>query len=382
MEIEAALPQDLTVPPAGLMRAPRILEICITGRCNLACRYCAYADQMTARRDLPTERWLAFFDELGALAVQRVTLTGGEIFTRPDLFTLVDGVIANRMRYSLVTNATLVNEQTIAAFEVGKRRLRLDYIQVSIDGSRAEIHDLSRPPASFERALRGLKLLKAAGLPMTVRVTINHYNVDDLENIAHLLLDEVGLPAFGSNETEPLGSASCGGQELQLTPAERARAMRSLQALEARYPGRLYAKAGPLSQGKEFHEIERRLAAGEGAAPGRGHLSACGMDRLAVLHDGTLLPCTLLYGLPLGVAGEIPLQEVWLHHPAINKVRYRRRVALKDLPACQGCAYTAYCSGGCPAISLARGRGMFDRDERACYHAYLAGRQAGGEEPL
>src|SRR5512137_770778 len=104
---------------------------------------------MIALSDLPTERWLTFFRELGELAVQRVTLSGGEAFTRPDLFELIDGLIDNKMRYSLLTNGTLINEETVEAFGAGKRRLRLECIQFSIDGSCAEVHEASRPPKSF-----------------------------------------------------------------------------------------------------------------------------------------------------------------------------------------------------------------------------------------
>lgn len=90
------------------------------------------------------------------------------------------------------TAGSLNTEETLAAFGVGKRRMRLDSIQVSIDGSCAAIHDRSRPPVSFERAMRSLRLLKASGFPVTVRVTINRHNVDDLPAIARLLLEEVG----------------------------------------------------------------------------------------------------------------------------------------------------------------------------------------------
>ena len=99
---------DPTVPPPGLKPRPKNVDISITGRCNLRCQYCFYADEMVALSDLPTERWLAFFEELGELAIQRVTLSGGEAFTRPDLFELIDGVIANKMRYSILSNGTLI----------------------------------------------------------------------------------------------------------------------------------------------------------------------------------------------------------------------------------------------------------------------------------
>jgi len=105
----------------------------------------------------------------------RVTLTGGEALSRRDFFELVDGVIANRMRYSVLSNGTLITGKTIAEFQTGKRRQRLDSIQLSIDGSSSEIHDHSRPN-SFDRAVRGLNLLKEAGFPVTVRITINRFN--------------------------------------------------------------------------------------------------------------------------------------------------------------------------------------------------------------
>jgi MoaA/NifB/PqqE/SkfB family radical SAM enzyme len=160
---------------------------------------------MVRRTNLPTERWLSFFDELGRLGVMTVCLTGGEVFTRPDLFELIDGVIANRMRYSLLSNGTLITEKILEQFEIGKRRQRLDSIQISVDGSSAEVHDRSRP-RSFRRALRGLKLLKEAGYPVTVRVTVNRFNVDDLENVARLLLKEVGLSSFSINEAYACGA--------------------------------------------------------------------------------------------------------------------------------------------------------------------------------
>jgi MoaA/NifB/PqqE/SkfB family radical SAM enzyme len=137
-----------------VMSSPKHVDIAITGKCNLACKYCFYADEMTSRSDLSTDKWLAFMDELGRQGIMTVCLTGGEVFTRRDLFEIIDGLIANRMRYQILTNGTLITEKILKQFEVGKRRQRLDSIQVSIDGSSADIHDLSRPN-SFERAFSG-----------------------------------------------------------------------------------------------------------------------------------------------------------------------------------------------------------------------------------
>ena len=125
--------------------------LAITGRCNLKCQYCFYADEMTALNDLSTEQWLSFFEELEELAIHRVTLTGGEVFTRQDLFQLIDGIISNRMRYGILSNGTLIDEQTLEKFTVGKRRLRLDYRQHRAWSDDAEIHLTAREMFLLER---------------------------------------------------------------------------------------------------------------------------------------------------------------------------------------------------------------------------------------
>jgi len=377
MSIEPLPIPDLTVPPPGLPRFPRELDLCITGRCNLKCRYCFYADEMAARNDLPTERWLALFEEVGKLGVQRLCLTGGEVFTRADLFRLIDGIIAGKMRYSLLTNGTLISRETLDAFAVGKRRLRLDSIQVSVDGSRAEIHDQSRPPKSFDRALAGLRLLKAAGFPVTVRVTVNRTNLDDLPDIARLLLEDVGLPSFSTNEAEQMGSARCYGDSMVLTSAERRRAMETLSVLSKKYGGRIGANAGPLALAQHFAEIEESRARGETSRPGRGRLCACGgvLGKMAILHDGSIVPCNLLPTLTMGVFGLHSLKEAWRSSPAINVVRHRREIPLASLPSCRGCTYADFCTGGCPGSVMARYGKLNVRDPLCCYRIFK------GEEP-
>lgn len=364
--------QEPIHPTVGVPPRPQSVDISLTGRCNLRCRYCFYNDEMVALSDLSTDRWQTFFKELGSLAVQRVTLSGGEVFTRPDLFELIDGLIDNKMRYSLLTNGTLITEKTITSFEKGKRRLRLDSIQVSIDGSCAEIHNKSRPPESFDRAMRGLRLLHEAGFPVTVRVTINHHNVNDLENIAAMLLDNCNLPSFSTNEAEQMGTARCHGQDVVLTDTERQKAYRTLAELNRKYDNRISASAGPLAMGRDFADIKKRISRGETGMPGRGTLSSCGgvFTKMAVLHDGTMVPCNLLPSYTMGIIGNIPLQEAWKNHPSINIVRQRNQIRLKSLPECMDCDYTEFCAGGCPASVEAIFGKLNATDPKLCYRLY------------
>jgi SynChlorMet cassette radical SAM/SPASM protein ScmE len=362
--------------PLKVMSSPKQVDIAITGRCNLACQYCFYADEMVARTNLSTERWLSCFDELGQLGVMTVCLTGGEVFTRPDLFELIDGIIANRMRYSLLSNGTLITEDTLKQFEIGKRRQRLDSIQISVDGSSAEVHDLSRPK-SFGRALRGLKLLKAAGYPVTVRVTVNRHNVDDLENVAHLLLEEVGLPSFSTNEAYACGATDRTEGNVILTPLQRQKAMQVLTRLSEQYDNRIAAQAGPLVMARELKNMDEMLANGQTCMPGRGRLSACGgvFNQFGILHDGSIVPCLSLSSVHIGMIGIDSLQDIWLHHPTMVALRQRREIPLSSLETCQGCAYQGFCTGGCPNGALYTNGDLNTRDPISCYRVLK------GEDP-
>jgi SynChlorMet cassette radical SAM/SPASM protein ScmE len=359
------------------MPSPREVDIAITGKCNLACQYCFYADEMVARSNLPTDRWLSFFEELRQLGVMTVCLTGGEVFTRPDLFELIDGIIANRMRYQLLSNGTMVTAQTLAQFEIGKRRQRMDSIQISVDGSSAEVHDLSRPK-SFGRALEGLKLLKKAGYPVSVRVTINRFNVDDLENVAYLLLEEVGLSSFSTNEAYACGATNRTEDSIILTPAQRQQAMETLTRLSEQYDQRIQAQAGPLVFANEMKIMDEMRACGQNGRPGRGTLSSCGgaFTKIAVLHDGTIVPCHLLSTLRLGTIGVDSLQDIWLNHPTMKAMRQRREIPLSSLATCQGCTYQGFCTGGCPGGAVYAYGEINARNPMDCYRVLK------GEDPF
>jgi SynChlorMet cassette radical SAM/SPASM protein ScmE len=346
MSAEAQSGGSLTV-----IRSPRSLDLEITSRCNLRCAYCYYFDNPdVAYADLPTGEWLKFLDELGRLAVMRVTLQGGEPFARGDLTEIIRGVVGNRMRYSILTNGTLVTDET-AAFIAHSGRC--DFVQVSIDGSRAAIHDKTRGRGSFDRAVAGLKRLQAHSVLVVARVTISRHNVDDLENTARFLLDDLGVPQFGTNSAGYIGSCMRRADELLLDVREREKAMRVLLSLAARYPGRIQASAGPLAEGRVWPEMGKALRAGAPAFDDGGRLTGCGchFTTCAVRADGAIVPCVLLAHMVMGRINRDSLEDIWQHSPVLNELRGRFSVSLGSFDFCRGCPYIPYCTGNCPGMA-------------------------------
>ncbi len=352
---------------------PRSVEIALTGCCNLRCGYCFYADEMSAVDDLPTARWMELFTELGRLGVMKVTLSGGEPFARSDLFDLIDGIIANRMRYTVLTNGTLLTETVAGMMKTGKRLKRLDGIQVSLDGSTPTINDLSRP-GGFSGAVTGMRLLVDAGIPVTARVTINSCNVDDLENLASLLLDDIGLDSFSTGQAAPIGAGCGSGVRMTIDPPLVLRAARTLERLLQRYPGRITSQAGPLVSLRIFRKMEEQARSGSAATgEGMGRLTACGCFRtsIGILHDGSIVPCHLLYSLKLGNIGTDDIGDIWRSHPVLTLLRSRMDVPMSDLAECTGCEWVESCNGGCPALPLQNGGSLFRPDRIGCFRTFL-----------
>jgi Fe-coproporphyrin III synthase len=354
-----------------VMRTPRTLDLEITAQCNLRCRYCYFFHNPSVKyRDLPTNDWLQFFDELGLLGVMSVVLAGGEPFIRKDLASLLEGIIHNRMRFSLLSNGALIDYE-IAAFLA--RSGRCDYVQISVDGSSADSHDVCRGQGSFEGAIRGIRTLKRHGVKVAVRVTIHRHNVHDLRAISSFLLEELGLPGFGTNAAGYLGTCRLNAEDVLLTIEERTEAMRQLLDLTEKYSGRISAAAGPLAEGRLWKKMEEARAQAASAFPNGGRLTACGCptNKIAVRSDGAVIPCPMLPHMELGHINQDSLLEIWQHNPILNQIRQRHKIPLKGFEYCANCSYQPYCTGNCPGLAYSLTGQVDHPSPDACLRRFL-----------
>ncbi len=357
-----------------LMRTPKKVDIDITNRCNLRCRYCYHfesAGDADGDGHLPAEEWLRFFGELNRCAVTEVTLAGGEPFLRGDLREIIRGVVENRMRFAILTNGTLITDE-MAAFLASTKRC--NYVQVSIDGSVPESHDAMRGRGSFARALQGLQALRRNGVRAAVRVTIHRKNVHDLEGIARFLLEDIGLGSFGTNSAGAMGLCRKNAEMVQLTVEDRILAMETLLRLSKQYNGRIQAMAGPLAEARTWLDMEDARLEGRPPMPDRGALTGCGCYRssLSVRADGVITPCTMLSQIELGRINRDDLATLWREHGLLNALRERGHIPLSRFPFCEGCDYVPYCTGNCPGLSYTLAGEVNHPSPDACLRKFLA----------
>jgi len=355
------------------MKMPREIDVEITSRCNLRCKYCYYFENPNVEYlDLPTEDWITFFDELGSIGIMEVVLTGGEPFSRPDLKTIIDTIVLNRMRFSILSNGGLITDEII---EYISKTGRCNSIQISLDGSCGEIHDLSRGNGSFEGAMRGLRILLANSIKVDVRFTITHFNVDDIENFTSFILDDIGLPSFSTNAASYFGICRNSGQEIMLNRNDRSKAMKTLLFLNRKYEGRILAAAGPLADALSFARMQK--AYDDGCPPffEGGSLTACGCfnSKLSVRSDGTITPCSMLPHLELGHINSDKIIDIWQNSKKLSFIRERKKIPLNNFPLCQECKFINYCTGGCPGSAYNYTKEVNHPCPDACYKTFLDG---------
>jgi len=362
-----------------VMRSPRSVDIEITSRCNLRCRYCYYYDNPAVDyNDLSTAEWLHFFDELGKCAVMDVTLQGGEPFIRKDLPQLIEGIVRNRMRFAILSNGTLIDD-TIAAFLADTDRC--NSVQVSVDGSGPKTHDACRGEGSFTAAIQGIHTLQRHNIPVAVRVTIHRHNVHDLEAIAHLLLEDLDLAGFSTNAASYFGSCRLNADEVILTTQDRQEAMETLLRLSEQYDGRIDAQAGPLAEGQMWSQMEEARMKDAPPFPNGGYLTGCGChnSKINVRADGVITPCSMLPHMELGRINLDSLIKVWKNHPDLDRLRRRHTIPLADFEFCHGCPYIPYCTGNCPGLAYTMLGQVDHPSPDACLRRYLA---EGGRLPI
>ncbi len=177
-----------------------------TMRCNLHCEFCYVGDFLNIegewRQEMTLEALRTAFPENPGF---QVSLTGGEIFMRKDIMSVLD--LFRDKGYAcgyLTTNGTIITEERAEALADLAASGFLKHISVSIDGP-GEIHDIARGlQGTFARTCEGLRRLQAAArrkhapLRVSINTTVAHESLDALDQMVDVA-EELGVDAIGLN---------------------------------------------------------------------------------------------------------------------------------------------------------------------------------------
>ena len=158
-----------------------------TRTCNLKCRHCYMSsDAKKYQNELTTAEAKQFIDDFADFNVPVLLFSGGEPLIRPDFFELADYAAKKGVRPTLSTNGTLITPEVARKI----KDIGVGYVGISLDGLR-EVNDKFRGKAgAFEAAMNGIKNCVAVDQRVGLRFTINHHNIQELENIFDFIEEE------------------------------------------------------------------------------------------------------------------------------------------------------------------------------------------------
>lgn len=143
----------------------------LTHQCNLVCTYCrtGSSPQVDTSGELSTQGWLDIFDRLKQEGVLSVFATGGEIFTRTDIWTLLEE-LERRFVVHILSNGY----RLAAPLTEQQRRIieGLTSVQISLDSATPELHDRFRGKGSWQKARSALSVVSELGVETVISTVV------------------------------------------------------------------------------------------------------------------------------------------------------------------------------------------------------------------
>jgi len=186
-----------------LRRLP-LVTLYLSERCNSRCVSCDYWRH--GRADLNLEAVSHLLGSFERLGTEIVLISGGEPLLNPEWAQIAELLREHGLKLWLLTSG-------LSLAKHAQRAARLfDAITVSLDGTDSETYAAIRGVDAFDVVCRGIHAAVAAGVPVTLRVTLQRGNFRQLPafvalarqlgvaHISFLAIDVANAHAFGRHD--------------------------------------------------------------------------------------------------------------------------------------------------------------------------------------
>ena len=341
-------------------RVPLQVSIEVTRRCPLECLHCynnlPMGDMDARRRELSKEEHFRVLDELVEMGCFWLLYTGGEIFARKDFLEIYTYAKKKGFLITLFTNGTIITEQ-IADYLAEWPPFA---IEITLYGRTRETYEaLTAIPGSYDRCLRGIKLLKERGLPLklkTVATSVNKHEVGAMRRFAE---EELGVEFKMDGQINPRIDCSQSPLAVRLSPEE-------VVALDMNAPKGM-SEYRRLAQ----HDLEKPANL---AQIDTVYYCGGGMNGFAINAWGEVGICVISQQETFSVRGT-GVRRVW--EESLLELRTRKRTRLTK---CIECRIQSLCAM-CPANGEMENGDRESPVEFLCHVAHLRAATVGVEIP-
>ena len=289
----------------------------LTQTCNIKCVHCYNFDRASAAThcdDVPEEASLSLDEirrvlrEISDAGCLFLSLTGGEVFSYPHLFEVMDEAKALHLAVQLLTNGTRLQPGVVGRLA---RYRNLSGVSVSLYGATAEVHDrVTQVAGSFGRTWAGIRRLRAQGIAVRVKFIVMRQNVHEVADMI-AGAEAFGLPFLIDATVTQRHDGTAGSLAARIAPADMAA---------------LYA--GPLRAFVPKGDFEESQWA-----------CNCARGNCAITSKGVVQPC-ISVPWNAGNIRELSFAAIWKTSPVFARIR---GLKLQDFPTCSPCENKGYC---------------------------------------
>jgi radical SAM protein with 4Fe4S-binding SPASM domain len=329
-------------PPRFFLPPDKIMSVIIypTNRCNLRCVMCYNTKNILDpkkkrefQKELTAEEFNNFLDQVKPFLAEdksNLQIMGGEPLMVPEkTLEIIEHASSIVDHTSLATNGTLITRE----FAEELAALKHVNVQVSLDSPYKKNHEFLRGKGTFDRTIKGIKILVEEGVTTVTNMVVHTGNIEDLEQYYKLAI-ELGVTNARFIPLQLAGAGiTCG-----LAPPP--------------FPYLLENAFTILKENPQY----RKLIGTDFLCSTARICSICGVQkwcgtgsRLLLLNaDGTVYPCPN-HHLPEFKAGNIrekSFEEIWEHSPVLQKIRKTYPVESIN-EECSSCYVRHWCAGWC-----------------------------------
>jgi radical SAM protein with 4Fe4S-binding SPASM domain len=316
----------------------------VTNSCNLSCIHC-YANAGRRSAELGIREIFKLVDKLYDLGVLEIVLTGGEPLMRKDIFSIMEYITRKNMDFSIFTNSLLLDKDKIRRLKELNPRM----VAVSLESSKSAVHDRIRGNGSFAKAIKNIRALVKAKLPVRINITLFRDLNDSSEQIESSLnyLRDMGVKQIAIGGLVSYGR----GRLISSLIPELSAAERLAEAYKT-FKTRIGRKSAPaIMFNDSFPKREREFD--------KHSICGIGTYSCAIRPNGDLGLCPVLQAKTRANALRGDLKDMWLH---LKDFRDFREKTVDDIAMCRVCNKRYECLGGCKASSYMH-NGRFDSSD-------------------
>jgi radical SAM protein with 4Fe4S-binding SPASM domain len=336
----------------------------VTRRCDLACPYCYQGLANRSGTEMSLEQSRISLEKIGRVNRScKIIVTGGEPFTHPAIFDILDEIDSRGFRSVVLTNGTFLDDSAVRRLRAMKGLLQL---QMSLDGITEETHALTRGRGHFAKVMSAIDNVINQGLPFVLAPTMHNGNLHEIYDIAALAIANGGW---------------CSPNNLREFPHEGLNFTRvhlsNEACLDALYDmnRRLIERFG-LARMAELSTQYKGPSVCSVMEPNANFICGMGHSLMDLDWNGDVYPCHLSKGPEL-ILGNLFVDDF---DAIFSRVKDRRiRVQSHEIPKCSSCKFVSTCGGGCRAGawfahgSLSREDGLCDLNYSSRLRSILVG---------